>query len=107
MGAKTATLIIDYKCCELLKLFSGLAYSAPVVPKLREQKTGSTNNVPQCDNIIVARGRQAEGSRFAAASAVVVGIKGFNMVLPNGKTLKRRNGSFCFRTLSGKNSLRP
>ena len=44
----------------------------------------STNDVPQCDDVIVARGRQAEGSRFQTASAVIVGIKVFDNMLPNG-----------------------
>ncbi len=56
--------------------------------------TMSTNDVPQCYDVIVARGRQAEGSRFPAAPAVVVGIKGFDAMLPYGKAAKRRDGSF-------------
>jgi len=56
--------------------------------------TTSTNDVPQCDDIIVARGRQAERSRFQAASAVVMGIKEFYVTLPNGITAKRCDASF-------------
>ena len=59
----------------------------------------STNDVPQCDDVIVARGRQAEGSSFQTASAVVVGIKVFDNMLPNGKVAERRNGSSCLRAL--------
>ena len=62
--------------------------------------TMSTNNVPQCYDVIVARGRPAEGGRFPAASAVVVGIKGFDDMLPNGRTAKRRYGSFRLRAMS-------
>lgn len=68
------------------------------VPVITE--TMSTNDVPQCDDVIVARGRQAEGSRFQTASAVVVGIKGFDLMLPVGKTAKGRDGSFRLRALS-------
>ena len=67
----------------------------------------STNDVPQCDDVIVARGRQAEGSRFKTASAVVVGIKGFDTMLPpQGKTAKGRDGSFRLGTLGRKDTLR-
>ena len=66
----------------------------------------STNDVPQCNDVIVARGRQAERSRLTAASAVVVGIKGFNDMLPQGLTVKRRNGSFRLRALGRKDALR-
>ena len=54
----------------------------------------STNDVPQCDDIIVARDRQAEWCRLQTASAVEVGIKGFDYMLPYGKTAERRNSSF-------------
>ena len=67
----------------------------------------STNDVPQCDNVIVARGRQAEGRRLPTASAVVMGIKGFDFMLPEGHTAKRRDGSFRLRTLGRKDALRP
>ena len=66
----------------------------------------STNDVPQCDDVIVARGRQAEGGRLTAASAVVVGIKGFDDMLPVGKTAKGRDGSFRLGTLGRKDTLR-
>ena len=66
----------------------------------------STNDVPQCDDVIVARGRQAEGSRFQTASAVVVGIKGCDLMLPVGKTAKGRDGSFRLGTLGRKDTLR-
>ncbi len=62
--------------------------------------TMSTNDVPQCDDVIVARGRHAEGCRLTAASAVVVGIKVGEDMLPNGKTAKRCNGSFRLCALS-------
>ena len=58
--------------------------------------TMSTNNVPQRDDVIIARGRKAEGSRFPAASAVVVGIKGFDDMLPYGESAKWRDGSSRF-----------
>ena len=66
----------------------------------------STNDVPQCDDVIVARGRHAEGCRFPAASAVVVGIKVGEDMLPNGKTAKGRDGSFRLGTLGRKDTLR-
>ena len=66
----------------------------------------STNDVPQCDDVIVARGRQAEGSRFLAASAVVVGVKGFDIMMPEGKAAKRRDASFRLCTLGRKDALR-
>ena len=66
----------------------------------------STNDVPQCDDVIVARGRHAEGCRFQTTSAVVVGIKGFDLMLPVGKTAKRRDGSFRLGTLGRKDTLR-
>ena len=66
----------------------------------------STNDVPQCDDVIVARGRHAEGCRLTAASAVVVGIKVGEDMLPNGKTAKRCNGSFRLGTLGRKDTLR-
>ena len=65
----------------------------------------STNDVPQCDDVIVARGRQAEGRRFQTASAVVVGIKRFDNMLPEGKTAKRRDDSFRLRSLGWKDAL--
>ena len=67
--------------------------------------TMSTNDVPQCDDVIVARGRHAEGRRLPAASAVVVGIKWFDDMLPDGKTAKRRDGSFRLRALSRQDAL--
>ena len=66
----------------------------------------STNDVPQCDDVIVARGRHAEGRRLTAASAVVVGIKVGEDMLPNSKTAKRCNGSFRLGTLGRKDTLR-
>ena len=42
----------------------------------------STNDVPQCDDIVVTRGRHAEWSRLLAAPAVVIGIKVFDNMLP-------------------------
>ena len=66
----------------------------------------STNDVPQCDDVIVARGRHAEGCRLTAASAVVVGIKGCDLMLPVGKTAKGRDGSFRLGTLGRKDTLR-
>ncbi len=74
------------------------------VPVITE--TMSTNDVPQCDDVIVARGRQAEGSRFLAASAVVVGVKGFDIMMPEGKAAKRRDASFRLCTLGRKDALR-
>ena len=68
--------------------------------------TMSTNDVPQCDDVIVARGRQAEGRCFLAASAVVVGIKGFDDMLPDGIAAKRCDGSFRLGTLGRKDTLR-
>ena len=68
--------------------------------------TMSTNDVPQCDDVIVARGRHTEGCRLPAASAVVVGIKGFDDMLPDGKTAKRRDGSFRLGILGRKDTLR-
>ena len=62
--------------------------------------TMSTNDVPQCDDVIVARGRHAEGSRSQTASAVVVGIKGFDDMLPDGKTAKQRKEPLLFLPLS-------
>jgi len=53
-----------------------------------------TNDVPQGDHIIIARGRHTEGRHFHTASAVVVGIKGFDVMLSYDKTAIRRNGSF-------------
>lgn len=67
--------------------------------------TMSTNDVPQCDDVIVARGRHTEGCRLTAASAVVVGIKGFDDMLPDGKTAKRRDGPFRLRALSRQDAL--
>ena len=67
--------------------------------------TMSTNDVPQCDDVIVARGRHTEGCRLPAASAVVVGIKGFDDMLPDGKTAKRRDGPFRLRALSRQDAL--
>ena len=67
--------------------------------------TMSTNDVPQCDDVIVARGRHAEGCRLTAASAVVVGIKGFDDMLPDGKAAKRRDGPFSLRALSRQDAL--
>ena len=66
----------------------------------------STNDVPQCDDVIVARGLHAEGCRFLTASAVVVGIKGCDLMLPVGKTAKGRDGSFRLGTLGRKDTLR-
>ena len=66
----------------------------------------STNDVPQCDDVIVARGRHAEGCRLTATSAVVVGIKGCDLMLPVGKTAKGRDGSFRLGTLGRKDTLR-
>ncbi len=66
----------------------------------------STNDMPQCDNVIVARGRHAEWRRLLTTSAVVVGIKWFDFMLPEGKTAKRRDGSFGLRTLGRKDALR-
>lgn len=68
--------------------------------------TMSTNDVPQRDNIIIARGRHAEGRRFAAASAVVVGIKGFDVMLPGGNPPVRRDGPFRLRALGRQDALR-
>ena len=59
----------------------------------------STDDVPQCDDVIVARGRHAEWSRLLAASAVVVGFKVFDNMLPQGKAAERCDGSFCLRAL--------
>ncbi len=39
-----------------------------------------TNDAPERNHIIVARGRGTEGSRLKAAPAVVVRIEGFNNV---------------------------
>ena len=73
------------------------------VPVITE--TMSTDDVPQCDDVIVARGRHAEWSRLLAASAVVVGIKGCDLMLPVGKTAKGRDGSFRLGTLGRKDTL--
>ena len=67
--------------------------------------TMSTNDVPQCDDVIVARGRHTEGGRFPATSAVVVGIKWFDDMLPDGNTAKRRDGPFRLGTLGRKDAL--
>ena len=40
-----------------------------------------TDDVPQRDDIVVARGGQAERSRLLAASAVMVGMEWFDNVL--------------------------
>ena len=66
----------------------------------------SANDVPQRDDVIVARGRQAEGGRLAPPSVVVIGINGFDNMLPPGKAAKRRDASLRLRALGGKNALR-
>ena len=66
---------------------------------LLKQTTTSTNDVPQRDNIVVAQGRHAEWSRLLAASAVVVGFKVFDNMLPQAKVAERRNRSFRLRAL--------
>ena len=75
-------------------------------PNLGEHRISLTNDVPQCDDVIFARGRQAEWRRFPAAPAVVVGIKWFDVMLPFGKTAKRRDGSFSLRPLGRQDTLR-
>lgn len=54
--------------------------------------------MPQRNNIIIARDRQAEGGRFVPLSAIVKRIKVFDIMLPC-KAAVRRDVSFSFGTL--------
>ena len=63
-----------------------------------------TNDMPQCYHIVMARGRQREGCRLQAASAVVKESEGFNDMSANEAT--RVGSSFRLRAVSGEQPLR-
>lgn len=50
---------------------------------LRKSTTMLTNNMPQSDHIVIARGWQAEGCRLLTASAVKIRMEWFDNVLPD------------------------
>ncbi len=60
--------------------------------------------MPQCDDIVIARGRQAEGCRLHAASAVEIGMEWFDKMLPHPIAIRCLR-LFAPRTLRGYNSL--
>ena len=64
-----------------------------------------TNDVPQCDDIVIARGRQAKWCRLQPASAVVMGMERFNMMSLNSVE-QRSLSSFAPGSVCGQNALR-
>ena len=70
----------------------------------RVVNTMLTNDVPQCDDVVQARGWQAEGSRLQAASAVVKEMEGFDDMPPDSTA--RVGGAFGLGTVGGEQSLR-
>lgn len=63
-----------------------------------------TDDVPQCNYIVKARGWQAKGCRLQTASAVVKELEGFDNMATN--EYARVGCSFCLGTVGGKQPLR-
>ena len=66
----------------------------------KSQQLWLTDDMPQCDNVVITRGRQAEWRRLYTAPAIVIGMKSVDNK-STGKVEGRRQCSFAPRVLCG------